>query len=56
MLMTFAFAQTGYSCADIPSGTNKTNVYPILKGTALIDGQAVPISDSDTLLLKRFDD
>jgi hypothetical protein len=56
MLMTFPFGQTGFSCGDLPAGSNKTNVYPILKGTALINGQAVPISDSDTLLLKRFDD
>ena len=54
MLLSFWFQQTGFSCSDIPAGQNSFSVNPILKGTAVVNGQTVPISDSDTLLLKRF--
>jgi hypothetical protein len=56
MLFTFPFQQTGFSCTDIPARQNAVTVHPILKGTAVIDGHLVPIADSDSLLLKRFND
>jgi len=54
MLFTFWFQQTGFSCTDIPAGQNQVNVNPVLKGTAVVNGRTVDITDSDTLLLKRF--
>jgi len=54
MLFSFWFQQTGFSCNDIPAGKNEANVNPILKGTAVVNGRTVDITDSDTLLLKRF--
>jgi hypothetical protein len=53
MLLSFWFQQTGFSCSDIPAGQNSFSVNPILKGTAVVNGQTIPISDSDTLLLRR---
>jgi N-acetylneuraminic acid mutarotase len=53
MLFTFSFHHTGFSCSDIPAGLNSFTVKPILKGKAVIGGQSVPFTDSDSLLLKR---
>lgn len=53
MLFAFWFHQTGFSCSDIPLGLNSFTVNPILKGSAVIGGQAIQFTDSDSLLLKR---
>jgi hypothetical protein len=54
MLFSFWFQETGFSCTDIPTGQNQANVYPVLKGLAVVNGRTVEITDSDTLLLRRF--
>lgn len=53
MLFAFPFNQTGFSCKDIPAAQKSVTVHPILKGTAVISGQKIPIADSDVLLLRR---
>ena len=66
MLFTFRFKDTGFSCADIPTGLTSFDVNPILTGPArfikTVDGlpvsgqfTTIQITDSDTLRLKRFE-
>jgi hypothetical protein len=55
MIFAFWFHQTGFSCSDIPSGSRSATVNPILKGKAKIGTQTIDFTDSDVLLLKRFE-
>jgi hypothetical protein len=55
MLFAFWFHQTGFSCNDIPAGTNAIVVKPVLKGKAKSGTQTVDFVRSDDLRLKRFE-
>lgn len=55
MIFTFWFQQTGFGCGDIPAGSKSVVVNPILKGKAKVGTQTINFTDSDVLLLKRFD-
>jgi hypothetical protein len=55
MLFAFWFHQTGFSCNDIPAGTNAVVVKPVLKGKAKSGTQTVDFVRSDDLRLKRFE-
>lgn len=55
MVFAFWFHQTGFSCNDVPAGTRSAVVNPILKGKVKIGATMIDFTDSDTLLLKRFE-
>jgi hypothetical protein len=55
MVFAFWFHQTGFSCSDIPTAARSVVVNPILKGKAKIGTQTINFTDSDVLLLKRFE-
>jgi hypothetical protein len=55
MLFAFWFHQTGFSCGDIPMGSRLATVTPILKGKAKVGTQTINFTDTDILLLKRFE-
>jgi hypothetical protein len=55
MLFAFWFHQTGFTCRDIPAGSKSVVVNPILKGKAKVGMQTINFTDSDILLLRRFE-
>jgi len=55
MVFAFWFHQTGFSCSDVPGGSRSVVVNPILKGAAKVGTQTINFTDSDILLLKRFE-
>ena len=55
MVFAFWFHQTGFSCSDIPKSFRSVVVNPILKGKAKVGTQTINFTNSDVLLLKRFE-